>query len=68
MDTYQITTAQATMLGLLLIWDLVWRGFALWRAGGNRQKGWFIVLLIVNSVGILPIIYLLTNKDNSHKK
>ncbi len=68
METYQITTAQATMLGLLLIWDLVWRGFALWRAGGNRQKGWFIVILIVNSVGILPIIYLLTNKDKSHKK
>lgn len=62
MESYQITTAQATMLGVLLIWDLVWRGLALWRAGGNRQKGWFIALLIINSAGILPIIYLLTNK------
>lgn len=62
MDSYQITTLQATMLGVLLVWDLVWRGLALWRAGGNRQKGWFIVLLILNTAGILPIFYLLTNK------
>lgn len=68
MDTYQLTTQQALLLAVLAIWDLVWRGFALWRAGGNRQKGWFIALLIINSVGILPIIYLLTEKSKNHEK
>lgn len=68
MDSYQITTLQASVLGILIVWDLVWRGLALWRAGGNGQKGWFIALLIINSVGILPIIYLLTNKAKVPKK
>jgi methionyl-tRNA synthetase len=42
----------------LAIWDLFWRGKALWRASKNNQVGWFIALLLVNSIGILPLIYL----------
>jgi hypothetical protein len=41
-----------------------WRGMALWRAGRNNQKNWFIALLLINSIGILPIIYLITNPRN----
>lgn len=52
-----------TWLGPLVILDLVLRGVALWRAGRNGQKWWFVVLLLINSVGILPGIYLLTNKE-----
>lgn len=42
----------------LIIWDLLWRGIALYRSARSSQKGWFIALLIVNSAGILPILYL----------
>jgi hypothetical protein len=42
----------------LVILDLVLKGFALWRSSRNNQPIWFIVLLIVNSFGILPLIYL----------
>ena len=42
----------------LLIWSLIWKGMALWRSARNGQKYWFIALLIVNTVGILEIIYL----------
>jgi len=52
----------------LVILDLVLRGFALWRSARNKQKVWFVALLLVNSVGILPAIYLLTNKENKSKK
>ncbi len=45
-------------LGVLTIWDAVWKGIGMWKAGRNNQLGWFIAILIVNSVGILPIIYL----------
>ena len=41
------------------LWDVVWKGIALWRAARNSHQVWFIFLLIVNSVGILPIIYIL---------
>lgn len=42
----------------LSVWSLVWKGFALWKAAGLRQKYWFIVILLVNTAGILEIIYL----------
>ena len=44
---------------ILMIWTLVWKGIALWKSGRNNQLPWFVVLLIVNTVGILEIIYLL---------
>ncbi|MBX4206315.1 DUF5652 family protein [Candidatus Parcubacteria bacterium] len=43
---------------LVVLWSLVWKGFALWRAAELRQKWWFIALLIVNTLGLLEIIYL----------
>lgn len=43
---------------ILFIWALVWKGFALWRAAKNEQKNWFIALLVINSIGILDIVYL----------
>jgi len=43
---------------LLSIWTLVWKGFALWKAAKNEQKKWFIVFLLINTFGILEIIYL----------
>ena len=42
----------------ILIWSLFWKGCALWIAGKNNQKVWFLVLLVVNTVGILEIVYI----------
>ncbi|MDP3994046.1 MAG: DUF5652 family protein [Candidatus Doudnabacteria bacterium] len=44
----------------LFIWSLAWKGFALWRAARKEQKGWFVAILLINTFGILEIIYLLT--------
>lgn len=63
MNGYGYGAGWLTWLGPLVILDLVLRGVALWRAGRNGQKWWFVALLLVNSVGILPGIYLLTNKE-----
>jgi len=43
---------------LLTIWSVIWKGFALWKAARNTQRNWFIMLLVINSIGILEIIYL----------
>jgi hypothetical protein len=58
------------VLGLLFVsvWALVWRGIALWFAGKNQQKGWFVVMLILNTAGLLPIIYLIWFKPKQAKK
>jgi len=42
----------------LVSWEFVCKGIALWRAAKNNQKSWFIGLLITNSLGIIPLIYL----------
>lgn len=46
------------LLGVLAIWELYWKGRSLWLAAQRKETGWFIALLIVNSVGILPLLYL----------
>ena len=46
------------ILLLLALWAIPWKGVALWKASKNNQKIWFIVLLVVNTVGILEIVYI----------
>jgi len=46
------------VLLLILVWSLFWKGCALWFASKNNQKWWFIALLIINTVGILEIVYI----------
>ena len=41
-----------------LIWSVVWKGLALWRAAREGSKPWFVALLVVNALGILDILYL----------
>jgi len=45
------------VLAVLIVWMLVWKGLALWKAARLSSKGWFVVLLLVNTLGILEIIY-----------
>ncbi|MFH1968353.1 MAG: DUF5652 family protein [bacterium] len=47
-----------TLFILLAIWSLIWKGIALWKAARNGSKPWFIVLLVINTVGILEIVYI----------
>jgi hypothetical protein len=46
------------MFLLLVVWSLFWKGLALWHSGRRGQGVWFVILLIVNTAGILEIIYL----------
>ena len=43
---------------LFILWALVWKGLALWHSARRGQYWWFLALLIVNTFGILEIIYL----------
>ena len=46
------------VLTAVIAWSLVWKGLALWRASKNDSKPWFVVLLVVNTLGALEILYL----------
>jgi len=42
----------------LLLWSIFWKGLALWRAASKRQLIWFLILLVVNTIGLLEIVYV----------
>ena len=46
------------ILFLLVVWSIFWKGLSLWHSGKKAQGKWFVVLLILNTAGILDIIYL----------
>lgn len=52
---------------VLGIWELIWKGIALWKTGRNNQLVWFVCILLLNTIGILPIIYLLFFQKNENK-
>ena len=51
-------SAFAWIIPIIAVWELVWKGIALWKAARNGQLIWFICIIIFNTVGILPIIYI----------
>ncbi|MEP7204919.1 MAG: DUF5652 family protein [Candidatus Saccharibacteria bacterium] len=63
---YNLTVTQAVLIIILILWEITWKGFALWRASHNNQLEWFISILVINSLGILPILYLILHPKN-HK-
>lgn len=56
------------ILPALIIWEAIWKAIALWKAGRNNHLYWFIAIFVINSLGILPIIYLIILKKRHRKK
>jgi Family of unknown function (DUF5652) len=46
------------ILAAIFIWSYVWKLLALWKAATQKSVVWFIVLALVNTVGILDILYI----------
>lgn len=44
---------------ILLAWTLVWKAFGLWHSAKRNNGIMFVIMLLVNSAGIIPIVYLL---------
>lgn len=55
------------LLFVLAIVDLALRGWALWRAARMNRQWWFIALLVVNSMGIFPALFLVFTNDQYAK-
>lgn len=49
----------ATFFVFLILLDAVLKAVALWKAARADQMAWFVALIVFNTIGILPIIYLL---------
>lgn len=46
------------VIALIVLWTLFWKGYAVWTAVKNNHKGWFVAVLVLNTFGILEIVYL----------
>ena len=46
-------------LSFWVIWDMAWKGLAMWRAARRKESWWFVALMVFNTMGLLPIAYLL---------
>ena len=55
---YGLAQIPPALLFALFLWSLLWKGIALWKATKNDQRNWFVVMLVINTVGILEIVYL----------
>lgn len=58
-----MTPGVKPFLFILALVDLILKGIALYKSARREQTIWFVALLLVNSLGILPIIYLVLQKD-----
>jgi len=74
----QIFQEYSTMMGvssgggilwtILILWSLAWKGVALWKAARNSDKYWYIAMLVINTVGILEIVYIFLFSNKKKQK
>lgn len=46
------------IFAFLMAWSTIWKGIALWKSAREGSKIWFVVFLVLNTLGILEILYL----------
>lgn len=51
-------TSHPWLILLIVLWTIPWKGIALWKAARRGETGWFIAILILNTLAILEIIYI----------
>ncbi len=55
----------AMVIVAVALWDVVWKGIGLWRSARRYQTGWFMCMLVLNTAGLLPILYLILHRKDT---
>ena len=55
----EISSTFITIIIILSVWDIVWKVIAMWKSARNNHLTWFICITVFNTIGILPIVYIL---------
>ena len=53
---------------VLALFDAVMKAIAMWRSARNNQLAWFVCIAVFNTIGILPIVYLVLDKQKETKQ
>lgn len=70
-DLQTLLEDYSTLIGILLfllVVDAVLKLITLWQSARRKQLAWFIFLALINSLGILPVIYLIINRNKDKFK
>ena len=43
---------------LLAVWSLLWQALGMWHSARRGEWIWFVIFLLIHTLGILEIIYL----------
>jgi len=55
----QMKPSAVLLFGISVVVIIVLKGLALWHAVKRDEKWWFAILLVVNTFGILDLVYLI---------
>jgi len=58
MEQLNILLNQPNFFMAVMIWSFLWKGLALWKSANKRHLIWFVLLLLVNTLGLLEIAYI----------
>jgi hypothetical protein len=46
------------LIVVMIVWSASWKLVALWKSARKGSVVWFVLLAVINTVGILPILYI----------
>ena len=67
MNQWGIPLWAMCILGFIFVWSYAWKLAALWKSARKGSIVWFIVLALVNTVGILEILYIFVFSEMNMK-
>jgi len=67
-EAQNLISQNPLLFSALLVWTLYWKGMALWKSARWNHQKWFIAMLILNTLGILEILYLYVFAKKIEKK
>ena len=57
----------AWLIAIILIWSIGWKLLALWKSARKGHLAWFIVMGLINFVGIIEILYIFVFSEMKYK-
>ena len=51
-----------------IVWSVIWKLLAMWKSAKKNSPIWFVVLAVINTLGILEILYIYVFSEMKTKK
>ncbi len=67
MDQITLDTSNLWWVVPLMIWSFAWKAMALWKSARNNDLAWFVIVILINTVGVLEILYIFVLAKSQNK-